>query len=56
MALASVSAGCDGLIIETHPNPKKSMVDPLQPLNFKEFTSLIKKIRNLAKLFGRKVI
>ena len=37
LAYASIAAGCDGLIIEMHPNPSKSAVDPLQPLNFKEF-------------------
>ena len=43
LTYASISAGCDGLIIETHINPKKSHVDPLQPLNFKKFKELIKK-------------
>jgi len=40
LALASVAAGCDGLIIEIHPDPKNSAVDPLQPLNFKQFSKL----------------
>ena len=40
LALASVAAGCDGLIIEMHPDPKNSAVDPLQPLNFKQFVNL----------------
>jgi 3-deoxy-D-manno-octulosonic acid (KDO) 8-phosphate synthase len=33
--------------METHPNPKKSAVDPLQPLNFKEFSITLKKIKSL---------
>lgn len=56
LSYASVASGCDGLIIETHPNPKKSKVDPLQPLNFKQFSQLLKKIKKLGKFFNKKVI
>ena len=41
LAYASIAAGCDGLIIEMHPDPKNSAVDPLQPLNFKEFSNFL---------------
>jgi 3-deoxy-7-phosphoheptulonate synthase len=54
LALASIAAGCDGLIIEMHPNPKKSMVDPLQPLNFKQFKTLNNKISLIKKFFNKK--
>ena len=53
LALASIAAGCDGLIIEMHPNPKKSMVDPLQPLNFSQFKDLNHKIKKLKKFFNK---
>ena len=56
LTFASISAGCDGLIIEMHPNPKKSAVDPLQPLNFKQFKALIKKSRQISKVFNRKIV
>lgn len=56
LTYASISAGCDGLIIEMHPTPKKSHVDPLQPLNFIEFKKLINQSRKLSKVFGRKII
>ena len=56
LALASVAAGCDGLIIEMHPNPKKSAVDPLQPLDFKEFANLKKKLKKIASILGKKII
>ena len=55
LTFASIAAGCDGLIIEMHPNPKKSLVDPLQPLNFKEFSKLIKSSRLIAKSVNRKI-
>lgn len=54
LALASIAAGCDGLIIEMHPNPKKSMVDPLQPLNFAQFKTLNNKISLIKKFFNKK--
>ena len=56
LTYASIAAGADGLIIETHPNPSKSAVDPLQPLNFKQFGSLIKKSNKLSKIFNKKII
>ena len=55
LTYASVAAGCDGLIIEMHPNPKKSLVDPLQPLNFNEFSKVIKQSRLVAKSIKRKI-
>ena len=56
LALASVAAGCDGLIIEMHPDPKNSAVDPLQPLNFQQFKNLRSKVKKLSKIVNKKVI
>ena len=42
LTLASIAAGCDGLIIEIHKNPKKSAVDPLQPLDLINLETLSK--------------
>ena len=56
LAYASVASGCDGLIIETHPDPKNSAVDPLQPLNYKEFKKLFFKVKKLAKFFDKKIV
>ena len=56
LTFASVAAGCDGLIIEMHPEPKKSAVDPLQPLNFLQFKQLIKNSNKVAKAVGRHII
>ena len=49
LAYSSIAAGCDGLIIEMHPNPSKSAVDPLQPLDFAQFKEFIKKSKNLQR-------
>jgi 3-deoxy-7-phosphoheptulonate synthase len=56
LTYASIGANCDGLIIEMHPNPDESAVDPLQPLNFKQFSKLIKQARKLAKVFNKKIV
>ena len=56
LAYASISSGCDGLIIETHPNPKESAVDPLQPLNFKQFNNFLNMSKKVSKIFNKKII
>lgn len=55
LTFASIAAGCDGLIIEIHKNPKKSAVDPLQPLDFREFKNLLKISRAVARSIKRKI-
>ncbi|MBI1183756.1 3-deoxy-7-phosphoheptulonate synthase [bacterium] len=49
MALASIAAGCDGIMVEAHPNPAKALSDGPQSLNFDELTDLTKAIDNLNK-------
>ncbi len=44
MALASVAAGADGLIIEIHNNPSKALCDGPQSLTPEDFLPLKKKI------------
>ena len=34
LTYASIAAGCDGLIIEIHKDPKKSAVDPFATFKF----------------------
>ncbi len=47
MALASVAAGADGLMIEVHPNPSEAAVDPLQPLNYADFADLVRNVKQV---------
>lgn len=47
MALASIAAGSDGLMIEVHPDPRNAAVDPLQAISFKEFEKLARVSRTL---------
>ncbi|MBN2382214.1 3-deoxy-7-phosphoheptulonate synthase [bacterium] len=34
---AAIAAGCDGLMIEVHPNPQKAKSDGMQSLNYEQF-------------------
>lgn len=45
IALASVMAGADGVIFETHSNPFKAFSDGQQTLDFRESEKLIRKMR-----------
>lgn len=47
MALASIIAGAQGVMIEVHPDPEKALSDGPQSLNFKEFEKLYNKIQKL---------
>ena len=55
MSYAGVAAGCDGLIIEVHPNPEKAASDGPQSLRPAEFDILMKKIREFAAVAGKKL-
>jgi 3-deoxy-D-arabino-heptulosonate 7-phosphate (DAHP) synthase len=43
MAFATIESGADGIMLEVHLNPKKSDVDSLQPINYKDFKNIFKK-------------
>jgi 3-deoxy-7-phosphoheptulonate synthase len=53
MAMASVAAGADGLIVELHPNPDRALSDGPQSLTFDGFRQLMERVGNLAKAVGR---
>ena len=55
MALASVAAGADGVMLEVHKDPKNAAVDPLQPIDYNEFDSLLKTMDSVALSLGRKI-
>jgi 3-deoxy-7-phosphoheptulonate synthase len=53
MAAASIAAGCDGLIVEVHPNPEKAMSDGYQSLDFSQFNDMMKRCRIIANALGK---
>ena len=56
LTLASLAAGAEGLMIEFHPDPRNAAVDPLQAINFQEFTILVKKLRSIASYLNKKIL
>jgi len=56
MALAGIAAGADGVMLEVHPDPQNSAVDPLQPIDFFEFDKLINKMNRVANAIDRHVM
>jgi 3-deoxy-7-phosphoheptulonate synthase len=55
MALASVAAGADGLLMEMHPNPDKAMSDGAQSLFPEQLAKLVGKLRLVAQAVDRTV-
>lgn len=55
MALASVAAGADGLMIEVHPTPDTALKDGAQSLNFENFTQLMRQLLPVAAAVGREI-
>src|SRR2546425_8073741 len=53
MALASLAAGADGLLIEVHPDPDRAQSDGAQTLALGAFDRLIESLKELAKPLGR---
>jgi 3-deoxy-7-phosphoheptulonate synthase len=53
MALASLAAGADGLLIEVHPNPDHALSDGAQSLNFTGFEKLLESLKKLAEPLGK---
>ena len=56
LARACVAMGVDGLLIETHPNPKIAKSDADQQLNFDEFRNLYASLKTVASAVGYKVV
>ncbi len=53
MALASVAAGADGLLIEVHPSPETALSDGPQQLRPERFAELMASLRGVAEAVGR---
>lgn len=55
ISLASIVAGCDGLMIEVHNHPEKALSDGQQSLKIEKFKSLVEKSKSLAHFMGREI-
>lgn len=56
LALASLAAGADGVIIEVHPDPDRAQSDGGQSLTFENFDRLMPQINAVASAIGRSLI
>jgi 3-deoxy-7-phosphoheptulonate synthase len=56
LSKACVAMGIDGLLIESHPNPKVAKSDASQQLNFEEFENLLNQLRPVAQSVGYNMI
>ncbi len=55
MARAAVAAGADALMVEVHHEPEKALSDGPQALLPEQFFELMKQIRLIAEVIGRKI-
>jgi len=56
MARAAVAAGADGIAVEVHPDPDKSVSDSQQTITIPAFRQLVKEVRQVARAVGRDVL
>ena len=56
MSRAAIAVGADGLIVETHHDPSNALCDGQQSLNPREMAELLRQIKSLASVIGKKVI
>jgi 3-deoxy-7-phosphoheptulonate synthase len=55
LTLAGVACGADGLLIETHPDPKVALSDGPQAVVLAEFGALVEQARRVAEAMGRSI-
>jgi 3-deoxy-7-phosphoheptulonate synthase len=55
VAKAAIACGADGLIIECHPEPEKSVSDARQALSLEDMVNLVANLKPVAAAVGRKI-
>lgn len=55
IAIASIAAGADGLLIEVHPDPPNALSDGAQSLDCEQFDQLMRKLERIAEFAGRRL-
>ncbi len=53
MARASIAAGADGLLVETHPDPDRAVSDGAQTLTPAQFAEMMQQVRAITTAMGR---
>jgi len=52
LTLSAVAAGCDGLFLEVHKNPKKALCDGANMIDFINLESLLKKAKQIRQVIN----
>ncbi|HEY9785091.1 MAG TPA: 3-deoxy-7-phosphoheptulonate synthase [Candidatus Obscuribacterales bacterium] len=55
LARAAIACGADGLIIECHPEPDKSVSDARQALSLEDMVELVRSLKPIAEAVGRTI-
>lgn len=55
MSAAAIAAGCDGLILEVHPDPSRAMSDGAQSLTPAAFAETMETCRKIASAIGKEL-
>ncbi|MBS1709349.1 MAG: 3-deoxy-7-phosphoheptulonate synthase [Armatimonadetes bacterium] len=55
MAKAALVAGADGIMVETHPDPKAALSDGSQALDPTQFAALLADLRRIAPVVGKRL-
>jgi 3-deoxy-7-phosphoheptulonate synthase len=53
MAMASIAAGADGLLLEVHPSPDHALSDGAESLTFENFRRLMERAKAVSEALGR---
>jgi 3-deoxy-7-phosphoheptulonate synthase len=53
MAMASIAAGADGLLVEVHPNPDRALSDGAESLTFENFRRLMERAKAVSEAMSR---
>lgn len=56
LSYAAVAAGTDSIMIEVHPNPSEALSDGPQQLTPAQFRELVEQLREIAAVFGKKIV
>ncbi len=55
LSLAGIAAGADGIMVEVHPNPDRSICDAQQAISFKQYQQLHDTCSRVATAINRKI-
>ena len=56
LARACTAMGVDGLLVETHPNPKQAQSDAPQQLDHQEFAAMYNSLKPVAEAIGKELV